>query len=159
MTQRLSPQGLSKLLGLLGGTDLVGEAVPVRAVVLGSSSTVSADLDVAETLDGVTTLDLYDDGGSGPYRSDATCTVVVDDSVVRVTVADTVFTALPPQGDGGSTDLARFVLLYLPQKAPEEDSSSIPLLVVSPDFAGVPPDGTDYTVVWPTTGVLRVETG
>ncbi len=159
MTQRLSPQGLSALLGLLGGTDLDGEAVPVRAVVLGSSSDVLTDLDVAATVDAISPLDLYDDGGSGPYRANATCAVAVDGSVVRVTVSDTVFTALPPQGDGGSTDLARFVLLYITQATPDEDSSSIPLLVVEPDFVGTPPDGTDYTVVWPTTGVLRLETG
>ena len=160
MVNRVSPQAVLLLFNLLKGTTpITKQAPPVRAVILGAASDVENDFSGAATVDAISALDLYNDGGAGPYRADATVTMEVSGSVLLVKLASGItFTSVAATGDGGTADLAKYVLLYLVQEDPESDGSSIPFALFQPDFVGTPPDGTNYALTFPTTGAIRLET-
>ena len=54
----------------------------------------------------------------------------------------------------------KYVLLYIVQGSSEfgDNATNIPLALFQPDFVGTPPDGTNYTLTFPTTGAIRLET-
>jgi hypothetical protein len=160
MVNRLSPKGVLTLLYQVDTADALTDldTPPLKAVVLDTSSTVEANLNTAATISA-----LGSGGGAvGLYGSGHRATVVgtlsvASDSVVKLAFASFTFTNLPADDGGGTPKYAKYVLVYLSDGG-DADGTSIPLALFQPDFVGTPPDGTNYTLTFPTTGAIRLET-
>jgi len=164
MVNRVSAQGVDKLLNLVAGvtplTTPTSHSQPaVAAVVLDETSTVEADFDTADDIDAITTDGIYTSGAT-TYKVAAPCAVTVDGSVVKVAITSFFFTALPADNGAVTPKKPKYVLLYIVQGSSEfgDNATNIPLALFQPDFVGTPPDGTNYTLTFPTTGAIRLET-
>ena len=162
MVNRLSPKGVLTLLYQVDTADALTDldTPPLRAVVLDTSSTVEANLNTAATVGAIGTLGLFNGSAlaDGGHRATVVGTLsVASDSVVKLAFDAFVFTNLPADDGGGTPKKPKYVLVYLSDNS-DHLSNSIPLALFQPDFVGTPPDGTNYTLTFPTTGAIRLET-
>jgi len=121
----------------------------IYAMLTRSSTTCDTETG-KQTLDLFSALDEYTSSNYARVGPLGSVAVTYTSGVVKLDMADPVFSSLDLSGDGPA-----FILLYVQKASAADDGDRVPLLL---DALSETPDGSDYTYSIPSGGLVLIDT-
>ena len=144
---RISPEGLKALVSVLVSGSGDFEDGTLKATILDTTTTADTDWDTSPNLSAIGTLGELSTVGRVTVPS---VSVDVSGTQVQLKCGTITFPSL-----AAGTNTPEHVLIFVDKDGATTDTDRVPLLLAD---ATLEPDGTDYSIVIPGTGIFDIDT-